>query len=92
MERDLAAENQEQQKDQINYLQWKNELIKDSPHIVEITLWVFGRVIIPSAQKQKNLLAKLQPHCFGAWTLRKKCWSSDFWCNHFYRERNSEDD
>jgi hypothetical protein len=38
----------------------------------------FGRVIIPSAQKQKNLLEKLQPHCFSALTLHKKCWSSDF--------------
>jgi hypothetical protein len=34
MERDLAAENQEHQNDQINSLQWKNELIKDSLHIV----------------------------------------------------------
>ncbi len=52
----------------------------------------FSRVIIPSAQKQKNFLAKLQPHCFSALTLCKKCWSFDFWCNHFYRERNNEDE
>jgi hypothetical protein len=52
----------------------------------------FGRVIIPSAQKQKNLLPKLQPQRFDALTLRKKYWSFDFWCNHFYRERNNEDE
>ncbi len=76
----------------------KNELIKERAGIYIINYIAGGvsRVINqPLCTNTENLLAKLQPHCFCALTLcsiHQKCGSFDFWCNHFDRERNNEDE
>jgi hypothetical protein len=76
----------------------KNELIKETADIYIINYIAGGvsRVINhPLCTNTENLLAKLQPRCFCALTLcsiHQKCGSFDFWCNHFYRERNNEDE
>jgi hypothetical protein len=76
----------------------KNELITETAGIYIINYIAGGvsRVIYhPLCTNTENLLAKLQPHCVCALTLcsiHQKCGSFDFWCNHFYRERNNEDE
>jgi hypothetical protein len=76
----------------------KNELIKETAGIYIINYIVGGvsrAIDWPLCTNTENLLAKLWPHRFCALTLcsiHQKCGSFDFWCNHFYRERNNEDE